>query len=74
MVWVGTFKDHPVQPLFSEQVYLQLDQAAQSPVRPGLECFQGWGISHLSGQPGPVFLESAPSSSAYRAMDQSLSA
>jgi len=33
---------------------LQLDQVAQSPVWPGLGCFQGWGISHLSGQSGPV--------------------
>ncbi|KAK4815383.1 hypothetical protein QYF61_001371 [Mycteria americana] len=35
--------------------HLQLDQAAQSPVQPDLECFQGWGIYHLSGQPVPVF-------------------
>lgn len=27
----------------------QLDQVAQSPVQTDLECFQGWGIYHLSG-------------------------
>ncbi|KAK4810853.1 LOW QUALITY PROTEIN: hypothetical protein QYF61_008825 [Mycteria americana] len=30
------------------------DQVAQSPVQPDLECFQGWGIYSLSGQPVPV--------------------
>ncbi|KAK4810053.1 hypothetical protein QYF61_005116 [Mycteria americana] len=34
--------------------HLQLDQVAQSPIQPDLECFQGWGIYHLSGQPVPV--------------------
>ncbi|KAK4815157.1 hypothetical protein QYF61_017598 [Mycteria americana] len=56
--WVGlagTFKGHLVQPPCNEQGHLHLDQVAQSPVQPGLERFQGWGISHLSGQPGPVF-------------------
>jgi len=43
-----------VQPLCSEQGHLALDQVAQSPVQPGLECFQGWGSNHLSGQPVPV--------------------
>jgi len=35
--------------------HLQLHQVAQSPVQPDLECFQGWGIYHLSGQPVPLF-------------------
>jgi len=30
------------------------DQAAQSHIQPGLECFQGWGIHNLLGQPVPV--------------------
>ena len=51
----GTFKDHLVQSPCNEQGHLQLDQVAQSPVQPGLECSQGWGIYHLSGQPVPVF-------------------
>jgi len=50
-----TIRNHLAQTPFSEQGYLQLDQVAQSPVQPGLECFQGWGIHHLSGQPVPVF-------------------
>jgi len=29
------------------------DQVAQSPVQPGLEHLQGWGIHSFSGQPGP---------------------
>ncbi|KAK4817028.1 hypothetical protein QYF61_026034 [Mycteria americana] len=37
----------------SEQAHVQLDQVAQSPVQPDLECFQGWGIYSLSGQPVP---------------------
>ena len=41
----------------SEQGHLHLDQVAQSPLEPGLECFQGWGIHRLSGQPGPVSKE-----------------
>ena len=51
----GAFKGHLVQALCNEQGYLQLDQVAQSPVQPDLECCQGWGIYHLSGQPVPVF-------------------
>jgi len=54
MVWLeGTFKVHLVQPYCHEQGHLQLDQAAQSPVQP--ECFQGWGVYHLLGQPAPEF-------------------
>ena len=51
----GTIKGHLVQSPCSEQGYLLLDQVAQSPVQPGLECFQGWGFYHLSGQPLPMF-------------------
>ena len=51
----GTLRGHLVQPPWSEQGHLQLDQVAQSPVQPDLECFRGWGIYHLSGQPVPVF-------------------
>jgi len=50
-----TFKGYLAQPPCSEQGHLLLDQAGQSPVQPGLECFQGWGINHLSGQSVPVF-------------------
>ena len=50
----GTFQGHLVLPPCHEQGHLPLDQVAQSPVQPGLECFQGSGISHLSGQPAPV--------------------
>ena len=50
----GTFKGPLVQPPGSEQGHLQLDQVAQSPVQPALECFQIWGICYLSGQPVPV--------------------
>jgi len=37
----GTFRGHLAQPPCREQGYLQLDQVAQIPVQPGLECFQG---------------------------------
>ncbi|KAK4812855.1 LOW QUALITY PROTEIN: hypothetical protein QYF61_022581, partial [Mycteria americana] len=37
------------------QGHLPLDQVAQSPVQPDLECFQGWGIYQLPGQPVLVF-------------------
>ena len=50
----GTFKGHLARPLCHEQGHLPLDQVAQSSIRPGLECSQGWGISHLSGQPVTV--------------------
>ena len=51
----GTFRGQLAQPPCSEQGHLQLDHVAQSPVQPGLECFQGWGLHHFSGQPVPVF-------------------
>ena len=50
----GPSKGHLVQAPCHQQGHLQPDQVAQSPVQPGLEWFQGWGISHLHGQPGPV--------------------
>jgi len=50
-----TFRGHLVQPPCSEQGHLQLDQIAQSPVQPGLECLQGSGLHCLSGQSVPVF-------------------
>jgi len=40
----GTFQGHLAQSPCNEQEHLQLDQVAQSPVQPGLECSQGWGI------------------------------
>jgi len=58
MEWFGlerTVRDHVVQRPCNEQGHLQPDQVAQSPIQPGLECFQGWGIDQLSGQPVPVF-------------------
>jgi len=56
MLWVGRdLKGHLVQRPCHEQGHLLLDQVAQSPVQPGLEHCQGWGIDHLSGQPVPGF-------------------
>jgi len=51
----GTFRGHLAQSLCNEQGHLSLHQVAQSSVQPDLDCFQGWGIYHLSGQPIPVF-------------------
>ena len=50
----GTFKDPIVQLPCNEQGHLQLDEVAQCPVQPDLECLWAWGIHHLSGQPVPV--------------------
>ena len=50
-----TFKGHLVQASYNKKEYLPLDQVAQSPIQPDLECFQGWGIYHLSGQLVSVF-------------------
>jgi len=47
----GTSKGYLVQPPCNNQGHLPLDQVAQSPVQPDLECFQAWGIYYLSGQP-----------------------
>ena len=46
----GIIKDQLVQPPCSKQGRFLLDQVAQSPVQPDLECSQGWGIDHLSEQ------------------------
>jgi len=53
--WKGPPKINLVQLPCHQHGHLQLDQVAQSPIQPGLECFQGWGIDHLSGQPVPGF-------------------
>jgi len=50
----GTLESHLVQLPCDEQVHLQPHQVAQSPIEPDLECLQGTGIHHLSGQPVPV--------------------
>ena len=50
----GTFKGRLVQPPCHEQGHLPLDQVAQSPVQPALECCQGWGIYNVSGQLDPA--------------------
>ena len=56
MLGVGRDPQRPSSPIpCSEQGQLQPDEVAHSPVQPGLERFQGWGIHHLSEQPGPVF-------------------
>ena len=56
MVWVGRDLQGSSSPTpGSAQGHLQLDQVAQSPVQPGLERFQGWGLHHLPGQPVPGF-------------------
>ena len=39
------------QPLCYVQGHQPADQAAQSHIQPGLECFQEWGIHNLLGQP-----------------------
>jgi len=51
----GTYRGHLAELACNEQGHFQLDQAAETPVQPDLECFQGWGIYHLSGQPMPMF-------------------
>ncbi|KAK4814330.1 hypothetical protein QYF61_014844 [Mycteria americana] len=55
MLWIGRNLYRPSSPTpLQEQGHLQLDQVAQSPIQPDLECFQGWGLRYLSGQPVPV--------------------
>ena len=60
MTWVGRdLKDHeaPTPPCRMEghwPLYLILDQAAQSPIQPGLEHLQGQGTHNLSEQPVPA--------------------
>jgi len=56
VLWVGRDLQRPSSPTpCSEQGHLQLAQGAQSPVRPGLGCSQGWGIRSFSEQPVPGF-------------------
>lgn len=50
-----TFKDHLVPLPCNRQRHLQLNQVAPSPSQPNLDCFQRWGIHHLSGQPASLF-------------------
>ena len=50
----GTFKIIQLQPPYYRQGHLPLDQVAESPIQPSLDCFQGGGIHGLSGQPVPV--------------------
>jgi len=47
----GTLKGHLVQHPCNDQHQLSV---AQSPLQPDLECLQGQGIHHPSGQPVPV--------------------
>jgi len=55
MAQVGrNLKDHLVPPLLPWAGTPPLDQAAESPIHPGLEHLQGWGIHSFSGQPMPV--------------------
>jgi len=49
----GTPEVVQIQPLCCEQGCHVLDQAAQEPIKPGLECLQEWDI-HVSGEPVPV--------------------
>jgi len=49
----GALKGHLVQLFCNEQGHLHLDQVAQSPAHPDLECFHGRGL-HSSGQSVPV--------------------
>jgi len=51
---IQTFKDPQVQLPCNEQGHLQLEQVAQNLIHPDLECLQGWGIPHISGQHVPV--------------------
>ena len=53
MAWKG-HDDHLVPTPCYVQGHQPADQASQSHIQPGLECFQGWGIHNLLGQPVPV--------------------
>jgi len=59
MLWFGRGLQRSSSPtppsMSSEQGHLPLDQVAQSPIQPDLECFQGWSLHYLSGQPVPGF-------------------
>jgi len=55
--WPGlkrTTKIISFQPPCYVQGRLPPDQAAQSHIRPGPECLQGWGAHSLLGQPVPA--------------------
>jgi len=55
MAWVERdAKDYSVPIPCCGQGSHSADQAAQSPMQPGHECLQGWGIHNCSGQPVPV--------------------
>lgn len=54
MVWIARTFKHLVQTPCNEQGHHQQHQVTQSPVKPGLECFQGWFIYQVSGQSGPT--------------------
>lgn len=55
MVRVGSdLKNHLVPNPCYGQGYLPLAQVTQSPIQPGLEHHQKWGIHSFSGQPVPV--------------------
>lgn len=49
----GTSEPSQAQPLLWAGCH-PLDQAARSPILPGLEHLQGWGSRSFSGQPAPV--------------------
>jgi len=51
----GAFRGHLAQHPCSEQGHLHLYQVSQSPVQPGLECFQGRDLHYLSRQLISVF-------------------
>lgn len=44
-------KDHLVKPPCHRQGQMPLDQAAHSPIQPGLQHFQGWGIHNFPSAP-----------------------
>lgn len=46
----GDFKDHLIQLTCNEQGHPKLDQVAESPLQPDLECLQGQDIHQLSEQ------------------------
>jgi len=55
MAWVEKdLEDHLVSIPYYVQGHQPLDQAAQSHIQPGFECFQGWGIHNILEQTVPV--------------------
>jgi len=56
LLWVGRDLQRSPSPTpCSEQGHLQLIRLLRAPSSLAWKCFQGWGIHHLSGQPGPAF-------------------